>query len=52
LDAVEVNTSLRYDSTAGQYVYNWQTPGAAGCYTLLLTLNNRHFHPRIYSFFS
>ena len=41
-DAVEVvatgNTVLRYDSIAGQFVYNWKTPtGAGNCYKLTMT---------------
>ena len=44
-DAIETtatgNTSLRYDATAGQFVYNWKTPTAAGtCYRLTMTAND------------
>ncbi|MDQ3884869.1 MAG: PxKF domain-containing protein [Thermoproteota archaeon] len=31
-------TTLRYDSTSGQFVYNWQTPKEAGiCYDTTFT---------------
>ncbi|MFO1432685.1 MAG: PxKF domain-containing protein [Candidatus Competibacteraceae bacterium] len=32
------NTVLRYDTTAGQYVYNWKTPSTASkCYRVTMT---------------
>ena len=42
------STGLRYDAADGQYVYTWQTPGAAGSYTLSLTLASGQVQPAFY----
>jgi hypothetical protein len=35
------STVLRYDTTAGQFIFNWQTPKAAGsCYRVTLTTSD------------
>jgi hypothetical protein len=37
-------TGLRYDLGANQFVFNWQTPGVAGCYQLRVTLADGGVH--------
>jgi hypothetical protein len=44
-DAIEEyssgSTSLRYDTTGGQFIFNWQTPKAAGsCFKVTMTPND------------
>ena len=44
-DAIEMvatgGTSLRYDGTGGQFIYNWQTPKpAGGCYRVTMTTDD------------
>jgi hypothetical protein len=45
LDDIEAyatgGTSLRYDTTAGQFIFNWQTPRSAGtCYVVTVTTSD------------
>ncbi|MFF1384385.1 PxKF domain-containing protein [Arthrobacter sp. NPDC058288] len=44
-DSIEItatgNTSLRYDSTGGQYIYNWKTPNQPGsCFQLSMVASD------------
>ncbi|HZU14806.1 MAG TPA: PxKF domain-containing protein [Chloroflexota bacterium] len=43
-DAIDYSTTstagLHYDSTANQFVYNWQTPSAPNCYLLKVALSD------------
>jgi len=53
LDEVEAPTSgatsLRYDTTANQYIYNWQSPKGAGvCYRVTVVLTDGTSHSALF----
>jgi hypothetical protein len=37
-------TTLRYDSSANQYIYNWQSPSNPGCYELDVSTDDGVVH--------
>jgi hypothetical protein len=37
-EATGGGSTARYDSDTHQFIYNWRTPSAPGCYALVLTL--------------
>ena len=41
-------TTLRYDTTTQQYVYNWATPSKAGCYMVTLYLDDGSAHVALF----
>ena len=43
------STSLRYDTTANQFIYNWQSPkGAGSCYKLTVALSDGSTHTALF----
>jgi hypothetical protein len=43
------STSLRYDTTANQFIYNWQSPKGAGtCYRLTVALTDGSTHTALF----
>jgi hypothetical protein len=42
-------TALRYDFTANQFIYNWQSPKQSGaCYQVVLTLADGSTHKAMF----
>jgi hypothetical protein len=40
-------TSLRFDSTSNQFIFNWKTSGLAGCYQLGVTTSDTLVHSAV-----
>jgi hypothetical protein len=43
-------TSLRYDTSTNQFVYNWATPTTSGCYVFTLSLIDGTQHQAYFNF--